>query len=195
VKSAFERIPGAEFASRKYPGNAVEPEVEVRHKAFAGIPGLEHLNILGWAGPEGAHLGFSPISPMTAAHAQRQATMVRATAARFGFDYGTAFGALGRRLNHVFMIVFDRTNAEETARAQQMFEALVIEGAAEGYAEYRTHLEYMDLVARQYAFNDHAHLRFNERLKDLLDPNGILSPGKQGIWPRALREQRQESKS
>ena len=26
-----------------------------------------------------------------------------------------------------------------------------------------------------------------ERIKDTLDPHGILSPGKQGIWPAAYR--------
>jgi 4-cresol dehydrogenase (hydroxylating) len=59
--------------------------------------------------------------------------------------------------------------------------------AAAGYGLYRTNLRYMDLVAEQYDFNDHAMRRFNEKLKDALDPHGILSPGKQGIWPRSMR--------
>jgi 4-cresol dehydrogenase (hydroxylating) len=45
----------------------------------------------------------------------------------------------------------------------------------------------MDLVADQYDFNDHAQRRFLQTIKDALDPNGILSPGKQGIWPAAMR--------
>jgi 4-cresol dehydrogenase (hydroxylating) len=74
-----------------------------------------------------------------------------------------------------------------TGRAQQLFDALVEDAAAEGYAEYRTHLSYMDQVARTFDFNDHALLKLNERIKDALDPNGILAPGKQGVWPRAYR--------
>jgi len=46
----------------------------------------------------------------------------------------------------------------------------------------------MDLVADQFGCNDHAAMSINERLKDALDPQGILSPGKQGIWPKALRK-------
>jgi 4-cresol dehydrogenase (hydroxylating) len=188
ARAAFEAIPGAELSATRYDGGASEAEIAVPHLQFAGVPGLDPLKIVGWAGAEGAHLGFSPISPLTAEHALRQARMVRATAERFGFDYGTAFGALGRRLNHVFMMIYDRTDAEETARARACFEALVREGAAAGYGEYRAHISFMDLVAEQYGWGGHAQMRLNQRLKDLLDPNGILSPGKQGIWPAWRRE-------
>jgi 4-cresol dehydrogenase (hydroxylating) len=41
----------------------------------------------------------------------------------------------------------------------------------------------MDLVADGYDFNNHALRRLNERVKDALDPAGILAPGKSGIWP------------
>jgi len=59
--------------------------------------------------------------------------------------------------------------------------------AAEGFALYRTHLDFMDVGAEQFDAGGHAQLRFNERLKDALDPNGILAPGKQGVWPRPYR--------
>ncbi len=46
----------------------------------------------------------------------------------------------------------------------------------------------MDDVAEAYSFNHHAMRRLHEKLKDALDPNGVLSPGKSGIWPRRLRD-------
>jgi 4-cresol dehydrogenase (hydroxylating) len=46
----------------------------------------------------------------------------------------------------------------------------------------------MDDVAALYDFNDNAQRRFAEKIKDCIDPNGILAPGKQGIWPKAFRE-------
>ena len=47
---------------------------------------------------------------------------------------------------------------------------------------------FMDDCARAYSFSDHALLRLQERIKDAVDPNGILSAGRYGIWPRHLRQ-------
>ena len=73
-------------------------------------------------------------------------------------------------------------------RAYNLFNTLIEDFAKEGYGEYRTHIDFMDQVAQTYDWNDHALLRLQERIKDGLDPNGILSPGKQGIWPKHMRQ-------
>ena len=67
---------------------------------------------------------------------------------------------------------------------------LVADAKEQGYGEYRTHLDYMDLVADSYDWNGGALKKLNEKVKDALDPNGILSPGKQGIWPAHMRDHR-----
>jgi hypothetical protein len=40
----------------------------------------------------------------------------------------------------------------------------------------------MDDLAKRLDFNDFAFGKFTHLLKDILDPNGVLSPGKSGIW-------------
>ena len=76
-------------------------------------------------------------------------------------------------------------NAADPADQQKIYDMtgdLIVESAELGYGEYRAHLDFMDLVAEQSDFNDHAGRRLNERFKAALDPVGILNPGRQGIW-------------
>lgn len=51
-----------------------------------------------------------------------------------------------------------------------------------GYSGYRTHVGFMDEVTAHHSFENHASTRVKTSLKDILDPNGIWSPGKSGAW-------------
>ena len=48
----------------------------------------------------------------------------------------------------------------------------------------------MDPVADTFGFNNSALRRMTEKVKNALDPAGIIAPGKQGIWPAAYAAQR-----
>ena len=61
------------------------------------------------------------------------------------------------------------------------------DAAANGWGEYRTAPAHQDTIMATYSFNNHALLHFHETVKDAIDPNGIISPGRYGIWPKHLR--------
>jgi 4-cresol dehydrogenase (hydroxylating) len=82
------------------------------------------------------------------------------------------------------MIFYDRTNDEMTARSRALFKELVKNAAAMGAGEYRTHVRYYDEVAAAYDWNNNALRKMNAKVKDALDPAGILAPGRMGIWPK-----------
>lgn len=67
------------------------------------------------------------------------------------------------------------------------FRELIAVGAEHGWGEYRTPPIFQDQVMNTYSYNNNALLRFHETVKDAVDPKGILSPGRYGIWPRHLR--------
>ncbi len=193
VQEAFGRIDGAEVWGTKYAPDEYERITHPAEKVEIGIPNLDINTMTGWyGGEEGGHVAFSPAVPMTGRHAVEICGLLRdRIEKRAKLDYLAALLPINPRcFIHITMVIFDTSNERQVRCAYETCKLLVREAGEQGYGEYRAHLDFMDLAAEQYSFNDHAYRRFTETIKDALDPNGILMPGRHGIWPRAMRANR-----
>jgi 4-cresol dehydrogenase (hydroxylating) len=192
VKEAFERIPGATVVGTKYSGNAVHTIENPAERVQAGVPNLEIVQMAKWYGGEaGGHIGFSPAAPLTSEDAIKLRDLLRGTLTEYGLDYSAALiPVAARSFINVILVVFDTEDERQTRAAFDACKELVKTAAKLGYGEYRAHLDLMEICADAYDFNNHASRRLAESIKDTLDPNGILMPGKQGVWPKRLRNGR-----
>jgi 4-cresol dehydrogenase (hydroxylating) len=154
----------------------------------APSPTVFPLRIVNWHGGRGGHIGFSPILPATGSEVVDQYRRTRNLYNDYGVDYSATFYVCGRHVINVNLMIYDKDNRDLTDRTNNLFQALVDASADAGFGEYRTHLSYMDSVADSFDYNDNALRRLNETLKDAVDPNGIIAPGKSGIWPARYRE-------
>jgi 4-cresol dehydrogenase (hydroxylating) len=190
VKRAFAHIPGVRVDGAKFTGAGVHEQARtLGERAPAGIASTDMLQMLEWWGGIGGHLDFSPVTPLRGSDAVALYELIGPMLGRAGLDYGPAFILTQRSLLHICPVLFDTLNEAQVGAAFEVYAELVRECASRGYGLYRTHLQFMDLVQEQYSWGDHAVRRFLETLKDAVDPNGILAPGKQGVWPAGLREQ------
>jgi 4-cresol dehydrogenase (hydroxylating) len=189
VEKAFAAIDAELVAFRFRRGEEIPPEFGT----LAGIPSVDMMP-LNWLGGAGAHIECPLVVPMRGAAFldlyRRRTKLFNAE----GFDHYCGLTTTTPRcFINTGSIIFDRDDQEQCARARRLGKALIEDASKQHLAGYRAHISEMDLVAAQFAFNDHAAMRTYERLKDALDPEGILSPGKQGIWPKALRNAKPES--
>ncbi|TRX89512.1 hypothetical protein FHL15_009556 [Xylaria flabelliformis] len=136
----------------------------------------------------GAHGAYSPIVPLEGKVLLDWVKAAKRVYESQGFDLLCDFFMHERCAVFVCMLCFDKTSAEQRIGVDKIFNDLFKEGSSRGFAKYRAHIKHMDHNAELFDFNNHAYRRFVETLKDSLDPNGILSPGKMGIWPKQLRD-------
>ncbi len=106
-------------------------------------------------------------------------TMAKRIMAKHGFDYVGEFIVGWRDMHHIIDLLFDRDDPAQIKAAHACFGELLDTFSAEGYGTYRVNTAFMDQVADIYG---PVNKMVNKKLKKALDPNGILAPGKSGIW-------------
>jgi 4-cresol dehydrogenase (hydroxylating) len=161
---------------------------DIRRNTALGIPSLGIWKILSGDG----HVGLFPIIPRSG-EAVFEAQRVLGDATR-EFNLRPFFSAVTAPL-HWHSFAFQMVFAPSISRSDPAHNALVdravrkvIQVAAEhGWGDYRAPTVYQDVVADTFSFNDHALRQFHETLKDAADPNGILAPGRGGVWPKRFR--------
>ncbi|MEN9705060.1 MAG: 4-cresol dehydrogenase [hydroxylating] flavoprotein subunit [Pseudomonadota bacterium] len=198
VREQFAKVPNAKFVEGELFRTPLSEDAlkRVRLVNF-GIPNLSTFGMLGRTPqnpqPAGGHIGFSPIIPRTGEAVIEFAHFYRENLPKV--DNGNNLGIVGP----VFMTNWERTmvalimfpigrDKARNALMRQAFEKWVALAAARGWAEYRAPTPFQDLVAQTYSYNNHALRRLRETIKDAVDPNGILSPGRYGVWPKHLRK-------
>lgn len=182
VRKAFENVPDITITESEW------RKGQDAGRSGSPVPSLGALGIVDWLGGAGAHLTFSPVSAFSGEDAWKQYQTVKRMYNEHGFDYYGGFTAGQRYINHISMIIFDRNNTDMQNRANVLFSKLIKVAAENGWGEYRTHTLWYDEVADSYSFNNRMLNRWNEIVKNAVDPKGIIAPGKMGIWPSAYRE-------
>ncbi|MBN9606550.1 MAG: FAD-binding oxidoreductase [Actinomycetales bacterium] len=156
-------------------------------KVQAGIP---NMDIIQATPAHIGHTGFAPVLPLRGSTVAENVELIRATIEEgFGNNHVCAlYFPNDRSCIIVNSITFDVTDAAVAEKAYGTMKRLVLEAGQRGYTEYRAHVDLMDTVSDQLDFNDHAYRRFTERIKDAVDPKGILAAGRHGVWPTRFRE-------
>ena len=195
TREMFAKIPGATFSegrSYTFPMDIEDIDTDTAVRVSLGIPNLGAFAFPMAEGVTG-HIGFSPIIPMTGESIFKAMKVYAQAYAELGMPPPTNEVAVlpwsyYPRALVLFLGFYTYRDVEKNRKNRALYERLVKVSAENGWGEYRTHVAFMDIVADAYSYNNHALRRLNETIKDAVDPNGILSPGKSGIWPRHLRK-------
>ena len=139
---------------------------------------LDEIGMARWRGNGGGLAWFAPVAAAKGPEAERQTRLAREILDKHGFDYTAAYAIGWRDLHHIIALLFDRSNADEERRADTCYREMVTRFGEQGWASYRTGVNTMDLVAQQYGA---VNREFNAKIKQALDPNHIIAPGKSGI--------------
>jgi 4-cresol dehydrogenase (hydroxylating) len=197
VKERFAHFEGVTFKENQFVKLPLAPDqIDKVAKARFGIPSLEIFAVGSRSPtnpePSAGHIWFSAIIPRTGKGIIEANRVMRRECKRlniplFMFSPAVTCWTRGYVLFAAVPVSHDKADNQ---RLREAVREVIGICAAHGWGEYRTPPAFQDTVMNSYSFNNNILRRVNERIKDALDPNGIMSVGRYGIWPKRLRDGR-----
>jgi len=200
AKERFSSIAGAKFEDGELVRFPLTPEQ--RERVFGsqfGIPSLSVFSISARSKaivePPTGHLWFAPMIPRTG----EAILEMNKVFGQFGRETGlpaftpSIFKMPMSYYQRSFMCLFPfglSTNIEANKKSRAAYRAAVKLAGEHGWGEYRAVPAFSNELAYEYSYNNHSLMRLHETLKDAVDPDGILSAGRYGIWPKHLRHEK-----
>jgi (+)-pinoresinol hydroxylase len=196
ICDALREIPGARFKLNEIRRLPLSPEELARTRDLGpfGIPTLRTFDLGPMFSYEGedvvGHIFFSPVIPRTGEAVIEAMDVFAAIARKYKLPCPPLqFPSSLFERAFLFAVGLPVTRSPTVnAKIRDIIRELVAISAERGWGEYRTAPAFYDLIMGVYSFNDHALREFLETIKDAVDPNGIMSPGRYAIRPRHLRD-------
>ncbi len=175
VSSAFTAT-GGEVLSEEQVGDS--PVFRYRRDLMRGDMNLQEFGLYNWRGGGGS-IWFAPVSQSRGSETLKQMALAKRILTEYGLDYVGEFIVGWRDMHHIIDLLYDRSDPEQMKNAYACFDKLLDEFTKQGYGTYRTNTAFMKKVAETYG---PVQMDVNQRIKHALDPNGIIAPGKSGIF-------------
>lgn len=151
--------------------------LEYRFDLMKGKPNLGEFGLYNWRGGGGS-IWFAPVSQAKGSETLKQMKMAKEILGKYGFDYVGEFIVGWRDMHHVIDLLYDRSDETQTKNAYACYDELLHTFAKEGYGMYRASTAFAEKVAATYG---PVKRDVEKRLKQALDPNNIIAPGRCGI--------------
>ncbi|GKT96489.1 FAD binding domain-containing protein [Colletotrichum tofieldiae] len=187
IKRELTKVPGSKWATLEDTPDE-QNLVRVRATYLQGISSMGEFAWMKQWLPNCSVIMVAAISRLEGKAVWEQYALAKELFAKAGIDYISHYVAYFRTMHNVCIIPYDRKDKDMRGRAQWLARTLVKEWKDRGWSVFRTHVGLMDQVADAYDFNKGALWKMHEQIHDTLDPNGILAPGRGGVWPSSYNK-------
>ncbi|KFY00183.1 hypothetical protein O988_03479 [Pseudogymnoascus sp. VKM F-3808] len=181
IKEVFSQIEGASF----YFSENTQQENSLlfaRSKQLRGNPTTHEIAWTKWI-PNGSHICFQLTSNISGDMANTQYSVTKKRIQEAGFDFMGTFTIDTRQMHHIIYIVYETYDADSRRKVHKLILQLMNDCAENGWMEYWTYGALMDQASAARDLTNNTIARINTEIKDVIDPMGILEPGRNGVWP------------